>query len=128
MYNLLDKVSSMVVIIIFSLACINNLYMYNVSDYELQYHNKVMAYQIADSLLKEFGVPRLFYEVERGTVCRLLEGFLIENSIFDSVIIIVEFMGSRYVVGGGSYFGGFAELVLCNKGSRMVLKVWFMQK
>lgn len=118
----------MIVIIIFSLACINNLYLYNIGDYVLQYRNKVMAYQIVDSLLKEFGVPRLFYKVEKGDVCRLLEGFLIENRIFDSTLIMIEFMVSIYVVGGGSSVGGFAELVVCKDSSRMVLRVWFMQK
>ncbi|MCX8188529.1 MAG: hypothetical protein N3F64_02360 [Nitrososphaeria archaeon] len=128
MYNLLDKVSSMIVVIIFSLACINNLYLYNVEDYAIKYYNKVMAYQVVDRLLEEFGATRLFYEVEKGIVCRLLERFLIENKIFDSTLIIIEFRGSRYVVGGGSSLGSFAELVLCKKDCRMVLKVWFMKK
>lgn len=118
----------MIIVIIFSLACINNLYIYNVSDYGLHYHNKVVAYHIVDSILKEFGVTRLFHEVEKGNVCRILEVFLIENEIFDSTLIILEFMGSRYVVGGGDSLGGFAELVLYKKDSWMVLKVWFMQK
>ncbi len=118
----------MIVILIFSLACINNLYMYNLGEYELQYRNKVMAYQIVDSLLKEFSVPRLFYEVEKGDICRLLKRFLIENRIFDSTLVMIEFMGSRYAVGGGSSVGGFVELVVYKDSSRMVLRVWFMQK
>lgn len=87
-----------------------------------------MAYKVIDNILKEFGVIRLFYEVERGTVCQPLEKFLRENRIFDSTLIIIEFRDLKYVVGGGSFVGGFAELLIYKKGSRMVLKVWFMQK
>jgi len=127
MYKLVDKASSIIVVMIISSACVNNLYSLNVREYEVQYRSLVTAYSLLEKMIEDIGVARLFHEAERGSLGMLIERFLIENKVYNFTVVDVEFMDGRLIVGGGTLSGAPAETVLFKNRSRLVLKVWFKE-
>lgn len=125
MYKLVDKAFSLIIVTVIVSSCLNNLYSLNLREYEEEYYNRVVGYQLLEKILNEYGVIRLFHEAEKGELSPLLQQFLQENGVYEYTIIVVEFGSAKITAGAGRPSGIPVKLVLFMGGQSMVINLWF---
>ncbi len=125
MYKFIDKAFSLIIVAVIVSSCLNNIYTINLREYEEEYYNRVVGYQLLEKILNEHGVIRLFHEAEKGGLSPLLQQFLQENGVYEYTIIVVEFGSAKITAGAGRPSGTPVKLVLFMGGQCMVINLWF---
>ncbi len=69
---------------------LNNLYLYNIQDYQIALENGNEAYVVAMELLGTYDLPRLIQAINNGEANKMLEEFLTKKGLQDTVYIKVE--------------------------------------
>jgi len=90
LYKFFDKVSALLLLITLTNVILNNLYLYNVGEYQITSKNQSEAQRVMMQLLEMYDLPKIVKNINNGEAGKMLEEFLAKNGLQDTVYIKIE--------------------------------------
>lgn len=90
MYKFFDKVSALLLLITLTTVILNNLYLYNVGEYQITSKNQSEAQRVMMQFLEMYDLPKIVKNINNGEAGKMLEEFLAKNGLQDTVYIKIE--------------------------------------